>query len=250
MTNNKVYFFANWKMYGNKSSVNSINKVIALTKTKKFRKAQIVYCPPYTLLKDFVSKTKNTRILTGAQNCHFKNDYGPHTGSINSKMIKNIGSKFVIIGHSENRIEGDTDKIINYKIKSALKAKLKVIFCIGETLSEKRKNRTNQVLKKQILKGLNSISNIKDIIISYEPVWSIGTGIIPKIKDLEIQIKKIKNIVKKKYRSKKFTILYGGPVNPKNVKSLSQIKDINGFLIGGASQNTKKFIDIIEKTIN
>ena len=139
MTNNNMYFIANWKMYGSLNSVDSIKKVITLSMTKSFKNVKIVYCPPYTLIRKFVEKTKNSKILIGAQNCHSKEDYGAFTGSINSKMIKNIGCKFVIIGHSENRINGETDKDVNLKIKSALKEKLKVIFCIGENLLEKKK---------------------------------------------------------------------------------------------------------------
>ena len=99
-------------------------------------------------------------------------------------MLKNVGAKYVILGHSENRQSGETDKLINLKIKSAIKSKLKVIFCIGETLSEKRKKRTKQVLSKQINNGLKSVKDTSNIILAYEPVWSIGTGLIPKSNDL------------------------------------------------------------------
>ena len=118
-------------------------------------------------------------------------------------MIKSIGSKFVIVGHSENRNSGDTNKIINMKIKSCLNENLKIIFCIGETLKQRKNKRTNQVLNDQIKKGLKDIKKINNIIFAYEPVWSIGTGIIPKLDDLENQIKKIKFFVKKTYKLKK-----------------------------------------------
>jgi len=247
-----MYFIANWKMYGNLKSVKSINNVIKLSKNIKYKKTKIIYCPPYTLLDKFVKKTINTKIYIGAQNCHFQENYGPFTGSINAKMIKNTGSKFVIIGHSENRKNGDTNKKINLKIKSSLREKLKVIFCIGETLSERKANKTNKIIKHQILQGLKNIKlkNINNIIFSYEPVWSIGTGIIPKMKDLGKQLKQIKLYLKKYYKLKNAKVLYGGSVNPKNVQMLSRISSIDGFLIGGASQNSKKFIDIIKKTIN
>ena len=143
MTNNKIYFIANWKMFGNLSSINSINKVINLAKSKKFKKTRIVYCPPYTLLEAFAKKTKKSKISIGAQNCHYHSDYGPHTGFVSSKMIKDTGSKFVIIGHSETRNEGDTDKKINMKIKSAIKSSLNIIFCIGETQKDKKKREKN-----------------------------------------------------------------------------------------------------------
>ena len=241
MTNN-MFFIANWKMFGDYNSLNSIKKVINFSKNKKYRKAQIIYCPPYTLINNFIKLVKKSKIKVGAQNCHYSQESGPFTGSINADLIKSSGAKYVIIGHSENRIDGDTNQIINLKIKSALKKKLKVIFCFGETLIEKRKKKTNIVLNSQIKQGLKNIKKNNNIIFAYEPVWSIGTGIIPKSKDLFETI----NFIKKK--SKNFKVLYGGSVNTKNINELKLIDNIDGFLIGGASQDSKKFIDIIKKT--
>tara|TARA_B100001121_G_scaffold301312_1_gene312274 strand:+ start:492 stop:1238 length:747 start_codon:yes stop_codon:yes gene_type:complete len=248
MTNN-IYLVANWKMYGGPSNLKSLNKVINLRKLKKYRKANIIYFPPFTLISNLVSKFKKTNISVGGQNCHYQENYGSFTGSISPKMLKDLGCKYVILGHSENRILGETDEIINKKIQSALNKKLKIIFCIGETLSEKKSKLTFSVLKRQINKGLKRIKNFQKIIIAYEPVWSIGTGIIPKNKELETNVGKIRNIFSKKTK-KKMLILYGGSVNSKNISILKNISGIDGFLIGSASQNSKKFIDIIKKTIN
>jgi len=244
MTNKYMYFVANWKMYGNLSSLNALNKVIKFSKSKEINKGRLIYCPPYTLISSFSEKFKNCQIGIGGQNCHESESYGPHTGFVNSKMLKNIGAHFVIIGHSENRKKGENDKLINLKIKSALEAKLKVIFCIGETLNEKRKNKTKTILTKQIKVGLNGIKNKSNIFLAYEPVWAIGTGIIPKSKDLFKTI----DFIKKKFKGKIPKVLYGGSVNPENIKNLKEINNIDGFLIGGASQNVKKFIDIVKKT--
>jgi triosephosphate isomerase len=159
-------------------------------------------------------------------------------------MLKNIGAQFVIIGHSENRAEGETDKVINLKIKSALKSKLKVIFCIGETLKEKKQKKTKSTLSKQIHIGLKNIKNKANIFIAYEPIWSIGSGVIPTHKDLFETIKFIKN----KFRDKPQRVLYGGSVNPKNIINLKKVNNLDGFLVGGASQSAKKFIDIVKKT--
>ena len=183
-------------------------------------------------------------IEVGAQNCHENKTYGSFTGSINAAMLKNVGAKYVIIGHSENRQNGENNKLINLKIKSALKTGLKVIFCIGETLNEKRKKNTKKVLNKQITEGLKKIKYKKNILIAYEPVWSIGTGLIPKPNELF----EIINFIKKNNKNSK--VLYGGSVNPKNIYELKSISNIDGYLIGGASQNSKKFIDIIKKTYN
>ena len=248
MTNN-MFFIANWKMFGDLKSINSTKKVIKLSKIKKYNKAQIIYCPPYTLLDKFLRITKNTRIKIGAQNCHYFHNPGPFTGSINTALLKSIGVGYVIIGHSENRIAGDTNSIINLKIKSAIKKKLKVIFCIGETLKEKRKKKTNFILKSQLINGLKNIKKNKNIIFSYEPVWSIGTGKILKNNDLDKQIFEIKKMKIKFWKLKNPKLIYGGSVNSKNITELKKIRSINGFLIGGSSQKAKNFIDIIKKTI-
>ena len=239
-----MYFVANWKMYGSLSSLNSLNKVIKFSKSKDIKKGRLIYCPPFTLIDAFSKKFKNCQIGIGGQNCHEDDDYGPYTGSINSRMLKNIGAQFVIIGHSENRAEGETDKVINLKIKSALKSKLKVIFCIGETLNEKKQKKTKSTLSKQIHIGLKNIKNKANIFIAYEPVWSIGSGVIPTNKDLFETIKFIKN----KFRDKPQRVLYGGSVNPKNIINLKKVNNLDGFLVGGASQSAKKFIDIVKKT--
>ena len=244
MTNKYMYFVANWKMYGNLSSLNTLNKVIKFSKSKEINKGRLIYCPPYTLISSFSKKFKNCQIGIGGQNCHESESYGPYTGFINSRMLKNAGAHFVIIGHSENRVNGDDDKLINLKIKSALEAKLKVIFCIGETLSEKRKKMTKSILSKQIKQGLYKIKNKSNIFIAYEPVWAIGSGLVPRSEDLL----KIVNFIKTKFKGKLPKVLYGGSVNPQNINNLKEINNIDGFLIGGASQNAKKFIDIVKKT--
>ena len=245
MTNKYMYFIANWKMFGGLSSLNSLNRVVKFSKKfKKKKLIKIIYCPPNTLLLPMFHKLKNTKIAVGAQNCHENQKYGAFTGFVNSKMLKDIGSSYVILGHSENRSFGETDKLINLKIKAALKSGLKVIFCVGEKINEKKRGITKKILNKQIKNGLNGIKDKKNILIAYEPVWSIGTGLIPKTKELFELI----NFIKRKF--KKYKVLYGGSVNSKNINDLKHINSLDGFLIGGASQDSKKFIDIIKKTYN
>ncbi len=247
---NKILFIANWKMFGDLNSVKSIQSVVNLSKKKNYKNAKIIYCPPYTLLNNFVIRTRKTNLDVGAQNCHYEINTGPFTGSISSSMIKKLGAKYVIIGHSENRSNGETNNLINKKIHSAILNNLNIIFCIGENLFEKKIKKTNSILKKQIDLGLKKIKKIDKIIFAYEPVWSIGTGKILTNKELTKQIIVIKKIIKNKFKNQKTKIIYGGSVNNQNINNLKQIKEINGFLIGGASQNSKKFIDIIKKTIN
>ena len=244
MTNKIMYFIANWKMYGNLKSLNTLNKVIKFSKSKEIKKGRLIYCPPYTLITSFFKKVENCLIEIGAQNCHESDNYGSHTGFINSRMLKSIGANYVILGHSENRKKGETNKLINLKIKSAVKAKLKVIFCIGETLKEKNSGKTNSILSKQIKLGLNKIKAKSNIFVAYEPVWSIGTGKIPKTDELEQTVE----FIKKKFKGKLPKILYGGSVNPEKIRNLKKITSLDGFLIGGASQNSQKFIDIVKKT--
>ena len=242
MTNKYMYFVANWKMFGDFKSLKLVNKVISFSKKFKSSKFKIIYLPPNTLICPMAQMVKNTKIEVGAQNCHHQENYGALTGSVNAKMIKGVGAKYVILGHSENRETGESDKLINLKIKTALKNGLKVIFCIGEKIKDKRNKKTNLILSKQIKLGLKGVK-LNNIIIAYEPVWAIGSGMIPKSDELFKTI----NFIKSKFR-KKLKILYGGSVNNKNINELKTIRNIDGFLVGGASQNSKKFIDIIKKT--
>jgi len=247
MTYKYKYFIANWKMFGDFSSLKIINAVNNYINKIKSKKNKVIFCVPNTLISHFSDKLKKSNIFIGAQNCHYLDEYGPYTGSINSKMIKSAGAKYVILGHSENRIEGDTDKLINNKIKSAIKNNLVVIFCIGETLKQRKQNLTNIILSMQIDKGLKLVKSLKKIIVSYEPVWSIGTEIIPTHKELNKTVSFIRYKLNKKFNNKhSVKILYGGSVNAKNIGELITIQGINGFLIGGASQSGKKFIDILK----
>ena len=162
-------------------------------------------------------------------------------------MLKKVGAEYIILGHSENRLEGETDKLIKKKILSALNQKLNIIFCIGETYKEKKSGKTFSILRKQIKSSLEKNFNLNKIIFAYEPVWSIGTNNIPKKNELKNTIKFIKSESKKNFKTKKsIKVLYGGSVNPNNIRLFSLIPEIDGFLIGGASQSSKKFIDIIK----
>ena len=244
MTNKYIYFIANWKMFGDLKTLNSLNKVISFVKKFKKNKIKLIYCPPNTLLNPLNNKLKSTSIQLGAQNCHQSDNYGANTGQVNSKMIKAVGAKYVILGHSENRYLGENDNLINLKIKNSIKSGLKIIFCIGESLNQKKKNKTKEILSRQITQGLKKIKNKKNIIIAYEPIWAIGSGLIPKNSEIFEIVKFIKNKVK---GSK---VLYGGSVNNKNIITLKKINNVDGFLVGGASQNSNNFIDIIKKTFN
>ncbi len=249
MTNNNMIFIANWKMNGEKRHISDINKTIKFLKKSKIKKNQIIYCPPFTLISSIKNIVKNTKIKVGAQNLSQLNNYGAFTGSVNSKLIKSAGGDYVIVGHSEIRNQ-ENDILINKKIHSALKEKLKVILCIGETYKEKKNNKTLSVLKRQITIALKNIKKINNIIFAYEPRWAIGTGKIPKSFDLRKNVKDIINIINNLKKNQKYKIIYGGSVNSKNVSELKKIRDLKGFLIGSASLRAKNFIDIIKKSTN
>jgi triosephosphate isomerase len=242
MTNKYTYFIANWKMFGDTRSLNFLDKVVTFIKKYKKNNIKLIYFPPATLINLLSQKFKNTSIDVGAQNCFHEENPGAYTGQINSFMLKDAGAKYIILGHSENRKLGEDNNLINRKIKSSIKSGLKIIFCIGETLSQKNKKNTKKILSQQIIQGLKNVENKKNIIIAYEPVWAIGSGLIPK----ETEIFEIVKFIKNKVKGSK--VLYGGSVNSQNINLLKKIDNVDGFLVGGASQNSNNFIDIIKKT--
>ena len=245
MTNNNMIFIANWKMNGEKSHISGINKTIKFLKQSKNKKNQIIYCPPFTLISSVKNKVKNTKIKVGAQNLSQLNDYGAFTGSVNSKLIKSAGGEYVIVGHSEIRNQ-ENDILINKKIHSALKEKLKVILCIGETYKEKKKNKTLSVLKRQITIALKNIKKINNIIFAYEPRWAIGTGKSASSSQIYEILNFIHEYTYDTFSQVDLSILYGGSVSTSNIKELLTIDKCNGFLVGGASLSLDSFELICE----
>ena len=249
MANNIKFFIGNWKMFGVPKSISILKKLNKFVKsdTKFNKRYKTVITPPHTLIESYAKFFINQKISIGAQNCYHKDFFGANTGSVSPLMIKNVGAQYMVVGHSDNRSEGDTDIMLKSKVENSLKNKLKVVFCIGENKTEKKKNRTFNVLKKQIENVLEKKFNFRDIIVAYEPIWSIGTGKIPEPEDLlktTIFIKKIlKNIFRK---SNSPPVLYGGSVDGENISQFKSLNEIDGFLIGGASKSDKKFIDIIK----
>ena len=193
-------------------------------------------------------------IKLGAQNCFWK-DKGPYTGEVSPQMLKSMGCKYVIVGHSERRqVFKETDEMVNVKIKETLKAKLQPIFCIGETEEEKRAGKTFQVLEREIKKGLDKVSKkeIEKVIIAYEPIWAIGTGKAceeNEVMTIALFIKKLMSRLYNKKVADNIRILYGGSVDSKNAPDYLRESKMQGLLVGGASLNSKEFIKII-KSLN
>tara|TARA_B100000575_G_scaffold279806_1_gene268575 strand:- start:378 stop:1118 length:741 start_codon:yes stop_codon:yes gene_type:complete len=240
------YFIGNWKMFGVPKSINILNKINSFyTKDKNRKKYRVIITPPYTLIETYAKYFKNKMISIGSQNCYQKDQYSSNTAAVSSYMIKSVGAKYTLVGHSDNRIEGDTNEMLKKKVQFALKNNLKVVFCIGENKKEKRSKKTFIVLKKQITKVLEKKFNANNIIVAYEPIWSIGTGKIPTRDELTKSTIHIKKVLKKIFK-KSPAVLYGGSVDGNNVETFKEIREIDGFLIGGASKSSKKFIDIIK----
>jgi triosephosphate isomerase (TIM) len=241
------YFIGNWKMFGVPSSINILNKINSFnSKDKNRNKYKVIITPPFTLIESYGKYFKNKKISIGSQNCYQKEKFSSNTAAISPYMLKSVGAKYTLVGHSDNRSEGDTDLMLKAKVKFALDSNLKVVFCIGENKFEKKNKKTLSVLKKQLTKVLEKKFNKNNIIVAYEPIWSIGTGQIPTAQELQKTTIHIKKILKNLFKKNSPAVLYGGSVDGKNVEMFKQIKEIDGFLIGGASKSSKKFIDIIK----
>lgn len=213
-------------------------------------KCDVIVCPPFTSLNDVNSLIKDTQVKLGAQNMFYE-DSGAYTGEISASMLKSVGCEFVILGHSERRtIFGEMEEFINKKIKKAIESELKVIFCIGETLSQREDGTTYDVIRLQVINGLQDVSeqHLKNIIIAYEPIWAIGTGKTATPEQAQEVHSFIRNLIQENYTdesAEELIIQYGGSVNPDNAATLLSQKDIDGALVGGACLKADSFLSII-----
>ncbi len=245
----KYYIAGNWKMH--KTTKEAVELANALVEKLSGCDHKLMIAPPFTAL-DAVSKVvKNSNIHLAAQNMASE-EAGAHTGEISPLMLNDLGVSVVILGHSERRaVYGETDKLINKKIKLALKHNLEVVFCIGETLQERESGKAEEVVKNQIKAGLQEISesDLKKITIAYEPVWAIGTGKTATPEDANAIHQVIRALIAELYSensAENLIIQYGGSVKPANVADLMAMKDIDGALVGGASLSVENFSPIAE----
>ncbi len=247
----KKIIAANWKMNKDVNETSEFFSALQKELDSYHGTAEVVVCPPFIALQTAAKASQGTPFKIGAQNLHYEND-GAFTGEISARMIKSLGIPYVIIGHSERRqYFGETDETVAKKVKKALSEGLKVILCVGETLSERDGNVTEKVLERQVKAALDGLTaeQLKSIVIAYEPVWAIGTGRNATPQQAQDAHAFIRSIVAKMLGSnaaQDLTIQYGGSMKPENAAELLSQPDVDGGLIGGASLKADSFAKIVK----
>ncbi len=238
----------NWKM--NKTMAETKQLIADLIPLVKDAKCEVVCCVPFTDIVVARKAARGSNIQIGAQNVHWA-DKGAFTGEVSAEMLKEMKVKYVLTGHSERRqYFGETDETVNLRTKAGLNAGLKVIVCVGETLEERQAGKTAEVVTRQTVGALKDISKqeLKRIVIAYEPVWAIGTGVTATSEEANDTIKIVRKAVRKLYGRASATSLriqYGGSMNPKNASELMAMPQIDGGLIGGASLKAEDFSKVV-----
>lgn len=238
----------------NPATLAEAKRLFAETKrlAQKSSNINLVIFPPTGFLG--VLRSSSPKMKLGAQNCHWE-EKGAFTGEVSAKQLRSLGCGYVILGHSERRqYFKETDEIINLKIKAALKNKLKIVFCVGETKKEKDDGRTQEVLIGQIQRGLKGVKKgeIKNILLAYEPAWAIGSGLACGADEAQVMHLFLRRAIAKNYSvsvSQSLPVLYGGSVNQKNVKDYIWGSGMSGIILGGGSLDTKELGKIV-KNIN
>ena len=236
MKNKHKIIAANWKMNGSEELIKEFSKFAPE------KHNDIIICPPFTLL-DSAKTLLPSFIKIGAQNCSEKNN-GPFTGEISASMLQEKSVTHVLIGHSERRtLFKETDDVIFKKAEAAIQSKLTPIICIGETLLEKKANKTLQVLDCQIDGSVAKINPHQQFIVAYEPIWAIGTGLIPNENEIKETHLHIKTKLSQHFNTD-IPILYGGSANAENCSQITSIENVAGLLVGGASLKQHDFLAI------
>ncbi len=240
----------NWKMYLTTADAVALVKQLQSLLEEHDDEAEVVVCPPFTALPAVAGALKGSRIGLGAQNMHWEKE-GAFTGEVSPLMLKDVGCRYVILGHSERRqYFGEADPQVNRKLKTALEHRLTPILCVGETLVEREDGRTFQVVEGQLQGGLSGIpaQSAEGITVAYEPVWAIGTGRTASAE----QAAEVHGLIRErlaelwgKAMANAVRILYGGSVKPDNIDGLMAEPDIDGALVGGASLKADTFARIV-----
>lgn len=251
----KKFVAGNWKMNPNYPEALELLKYLNINVPKDHSKVDILICPPFIYLSEAKNIFTRTDIYLGAQNASAYTN-GAYTGEISSSMLKSLGIDYAIIGHSERRqYFCESEEVLAKKIKLCLQENITPIYCVGETLEQRNANEQFEIVKKQISGALYdlSIEQIKKIIIAYEPVWAIGTGVNATPQQAQEMHTFIRNMIMNKYDdvvSQNMIILYGGSVKKDNAYELFSMPDIDGGLIGGASLKGEEFVSIIATAMN
>lgn len=244
----KPIIAGNWKM--NKTIKEAVAFVNEIKGQVENTEVEVVLCAPATMLKDMKEAAEGSNVKIGAQNMHYE-ESGAFTGEIAPAMLKEINVDYVIIGHSERRqYFGETNDTVNKKVLKALEVEITPIMCCGETLEEREAGNMENVVKEQIVEGLKAVTaaGIESMVIAYEPIWAIGTGVTASSEQANDAIAFIRGIVKELYTeetSEAIQIQYGGSVKPANVEEIMNQSDIDGALVGGASLKTDSFMDLV-----
>jgi triosephosphate isomerase (TIM) len=236
----------NWKMNGLKASMAEFEAMLNGA-SELAGKADLLVCPPATLIAAFAARARGaTTLAVGAQDCHPKPS-GAHTGDISAEMLADAGATAVIVGHSERRADhGETDALVRQKAQAAWRAGLIAIVCIGETRGERDGGRTLDICGAQLQGSLPEGSTAGNLVVAYEPVWAIGTGLTPTSGDVEQVHRFIRESLISRFNSEgeRILILYGGSVKPSNAAELMGVANVNGALVGGASLKAADFLAI------
>ncbi len=235
----------NWKMNGLTASAKEVEALIGLLAMPTA--CDVLVCPPATLVATLVGVAKGSPVAIGGQDCHPK-ESGAHTGDISAGMLKDLGSSYVIVGHSERRTDhGESDGLVKAKAEAAHKAGLVAIVCVGETEAERDQGQTLTVVGRQVRESLPDAATPETTVVAYEPVWAIGTGRTPT----EAEVAEVHGFIRSELEARfgaagaNFRILYGGSVKPSNAKSLMAVANVDGALVGGASLKAEDFNGII-----
>ena len=237
----------NWKMFGDKNMISEIKKIDQHCNEVR---CEVAICPPFPLILSAYEQTKNIQI--GAQNCHTDIN-GAHTGEVSAEMLTEVGAKLIIVGHSERRQDNyESNDIVKLKSEAVHRAGATAVVCIGETLKERETDKTLSVLQEQMLNSLPKNVNPLNTVVAYEPVWAIGTGLVPEIDQIRAAHSFIRGFLASTYGAEAHNvkILYGGSVKGSNAKEIFSISNVNGALVGGASLKSNDFIEIITAASN
>lgn len=236
----------NWKMNGLAASLEQIGLIASGMDAALQGKVDVMICPPAVLIAQAAWKAKGGAVQIGGQDCHAKPS-GAHTGDVSAEMLKDVGASAVIVGHSERRADhGESDAAVKAKAEAALRAGLVAIVCVGETREQRESGTTLAIVGGQ-LAGSVPAGSAAQIVIAYEPVWAIGSGLVPSVAD----VAEVHAFVRKQLAAShgaegaKMRILYGGSVKPSNAKELMSVPHVNGALVGGASLVASDFLGIV-----